>query len=179
MFFIFQVINGTDLFQVRSLTLNPIKGILYWSSVKNDINIIEQSRMDGSDRSTLVGQRDQPLLHSPASKNKLIREKFQEIKQHFFVGLVYDLTTDRLYWVNVESNSVQFYEFKTRNIVTILVRDSNGRPTSVVPYDGLIYYADQEDQAIHKADMSTGKNDTVLRNNTGKNIFNVRKVCGT
>ena len=83
---------------------------------------------------------------------------------------MYDLTTDRLYWVNIESNSVQFYEFKTRNIVTLFVRDSNGRPTSVVPYDGLIFYSDQEDQAIHKADMSTGKNDTVLRNNTGTYI---------
>lgn len=83
------------------------------------------------------------------------------------LGLVYDVPSDRLYWVNLESNTIQFYEFKTQKITTFLVRDGNGRPTSVVPYDGLIFYSDQEDQAIHKADMTTGMNDTVLRNNTG------------
>lgn len=60
--------NGSDLFQVRSLSLNPFKGALYWSAIKNDLHVIEQSRMDGEDRKVLVSQRDQPSLHSPQSK---------------------------------------------------------------------------------------------------------------
>ncbi|KAK6630731.1 hypothetical protein RUM44_002900 [Polyplax serrata] len=148
------VVNGSDLFQVRSLSLNPFKGALYWSAIKNDLHVIEQSRMDGEDRKVLVSQRDQPSLHSPQS-------------------LIYDVPTDRLYWVNVESSSIQYYDFTVNSVVSLVIRGNAARPTSVVPYYGFIYYSDQQDQAIHKANMTTGENDTILRNNTG-NILSIR-----
>ena len=85
----------------------------------------------------------------------------------FFPGLVFDLATDRLYWVNIESSSIQYYDFVNNSVKLLILRGNAARPTSVVPYFGSIYYSDQEDQAIHKADMTTGGNDTVLRNNTG------------
>lgn len=81
--------------------------------------------------------------------------------------MVYDVPTDRLYWVNVESSSIQYYDFTLGSVISLILRGNAARPTSVVPYYGFIYYSDQEDQAIHKADMTTGRNDTILRNNTG------------
>lgn len=75
--------------------------------------------------------------------------------------------------MNVESSSIQYYDFTVNSVVSLVIRGNAARPTSVVPYYGFIYYSDQQDQAIHKANMTTGENDTILRNNTG-NILSIR-----
>jgi integrin beta 2 len=83
-------------------------------------------------------------------------------------GLTYDTSSNRLYWVNIETNTIQFYDFATQAVTTVTIEDNLAHPTAIVPYNGLIFYADQMDQAIHMADMTTGVNNTVLRNNTGQ-----------
>lgn len=78
--------------------------------------------------------------------------------------------------MNVESNTIQFYDFQTSSVKT-LNSSNKARPTAVVPYQGLIFYSDQGDQAIHSANMTTGGNDTILRNNTGT-LDSLRLILG-
>ncbi|XP_046386652.1 prolow-density lipoprotein receptor-related protein 1 isoform X2 [Ischnura elegans] len=135
----------------RSLALDPVRGKLFWSGVKNGVNrvhVVEMASMDGSKRKTLHFQADD-----------------QE-----FTGLTVDMTDRRLYWVN--GNLIQYYEFDGKSFggtakVKTVPLPSLAHPTAAVVYNGLLYYADGNDSAIHTANKTTGEDDKVLRNNTG------------
>jgi hypothetical protein len=75
-----------------------------------------------------------------------------------------DLEDWRLYWVNAETSSVQYYELEFGKVVTVPLES---HPTAAVVYNGFLYYASQDDAAIHVADKTNGEKDRVLRNNTG------------
>lgn len=81
-------------------------------------------------------------------------------------GLVVDHKDNRLYWVNTESNTIQFYDF-----VLLIVKDmpltGPASPTAAVVYNNTLYYADQADSAIHAVDKGDGANHYIVRNNTG------------
>lgn len=62
------VVGPEEVFQIRSLAVDPIRGQLYWSHMRDDQHVIEKSCMDGSQRSVLVSQREVPELVSPQSK---------------------------------------------------------------------------------------------------------------
>jgi hypothetical protein len=74
----------------------------------------------------------------------------------------------RLYWVNTGSDSVQYYDFITSQVKTVHL--NNDRPTAATVYRGKLYYANQDDNAIHVANKTTGADNSILRNNTGKFI---------
>jgi hypothetical protein len=81
-----------------------------------------------------------------------------------------DLEDLRLYWVDVGKNTIQYFDFGTKAVVTVpLIQPF--QPTSVVIYRGSLYYSNQADTAIHVARKTEGENDTILRNNTSKPIL--------
>nr|CAD7418661.1 unnamed protein product [Timema cristinae] len=57
-----------DLFQVKSLAVDPLRGRLFWSHMSDDLHVIEMSAMDGSGRKVLVSQREDADLISPQSE---------------------------------------------------------------------------------------------------------------
>lgn len=79
--------------------------------------------------------------------------------------------------MNTGSDSVQYYDFITNEVKTVHL--NNDHPTAVTVYRGKLYYANQDDNAIHVANKTTGANNSILRNNTGKFIsgFSGLAVC--
>ncbi|XP_047119261.1 low-density lipoprotein receptor-related protein 1 [Schistocerca piceifrons] len=150
--YISAVVGPDDVFQIRSLAVDPLRGGLYWSHMQDSQYVIESSRMDGSERKMIVTQRENPLLVSPQS-------------------LAMDLADWRLYWVNIMTHSVQYYDFKTESVETIQLQP--GQKSALVIYHGLIYYANQDDAAIHIANKTTGLDDVILRSNTA-NVLSLR-----
>jgi hypothetical protein len=51
-----------DLFQVKSLALDPLRGKLYWTKVQSEKHVIEEANMDGSNRQILVPQNEQDSI---------------------------------------------------------------------------------------------------------------------
>ncbi|CAG2062838.1 unnamed protein product, partial [Timema podura] len=141
-----------DLFQVKSLAVDPLRGRLFWSHMSDDLHVIEMSAMDGSGRKVLVSQREDTDLISPQS-------------------LSMDLDSWRLYWVNVESGKIQYYNFNTSLVETVPLK--HDRPSAAVIYNGLLYYANHEDSAIHVCNKTDGENNLILRHNTG-NVLSLR-----
>ncbi|XP_075238130.1 LDL receptor protein 1 isoform X2 [Lycorma delicatula] len=143
-----------EIHQIRSLAADPYKGKLYWSHIKSGgMSAIEGSYMDGSGRHVITTQRDNPELAGVTS-------------------LVVDYDDGRLYWVNTESRTIQYYEFSTKKVTTVPIED-NPSPTAAVVYFGLLYYANQNDGAIHSVDKTSGRNHVIVRNNTG-NVMSLK-----
>ncbi|XP_054274081.1 low-density lipoprotein receptor-related protein 1-like [Macrosteles quadrilineatus] len=141
-------VNDGAFWEIRSLAIDPLRGKMYWSQVyPGGVNSIMAARMDGSDSHMLVSQRDYKILAGVSS-------------------LVVDYKDNRLYWVNTETNTIQFYDF-----VLLIVKDihlSEGvSPTAAVVYNDTLYYADHAEEAIHAVDKNDGSNHYVVRNNTG------------
>lgn len=70
--------------------------------------------------------------------------------------------------MNTGSDSVQYYDFITNEVKTVHL--NNDHPTTATVYRGKLYYANQDDNAIHVANKTTGADNSILRNNTGKFI---------
>ncbi|KDR21144.1 hypothetical protein L798_04073, partial [Zootermopsis nevadensis] len=138
------VIEG-GYFQIRSLALDPVRGKLYWSDWNSDNYSIHQAHMDGNEQKMLVSHRDDQTLHCPQS-------------------LSVDLESRRLYWVNAGRDSVQYYDFITNQVETVHL--NNDHPTAATVYHGMLYYANDDDNAIHVANKTTGADNSILRNNT-------------
>ncbi|KAF4524352.1 hypothetical protein B566_EDAN007528 [Ephemera danica] len=143
-----------DLSQVRSLALDPLRGDLFWSDYKDEKYVIEKSKMDGSDRQVIASQREHHEISSPQS-------------------LCMDLEGWRVYWVNAESNSVQYYDMERRELILVPLSHA-AHPTAAVVYRDNLYYANQADAAIHVAGKTKGEDDRILRNNTD-NLCSVNK----
>jgi hypothetical protein len=63
---------------------------------------------------------------------------------------------------------VQYYDFITNQVESVHL--NNDHPTAATVYRGKLYYASQDDNAIHVANKTTGADNIILRNNTGKFI---------
>lgn len=68
--------------------------------------------------------------------------------------------------MNTGSDCVQYYDFITNQVETVHL--NNDHPTAATVYRGRLYYANQDDNAIHVANKTTGAENVILRNNTGK-----------
>ena len=141
------VYGKNDLKGINSIAINPLKGRIFWpdGSSKSQF-VIQTAAMDGSKRSVLTNNRDNRELDSPAS-------------------LSYDLTSDRLYWTNLNTDKIQYYDFSTKSVHTITFRDL--KPTVITVYKNDILFAAEKQDAILKGDKTVGGNYTFVRNNTG------------
>lgn len=66
--------------------------------------------------------------------------------------------------MNVESHSIQFYDFEKKTVAS-LASSSLKLPSALAVFGDKVYYADQDDTAIHIIDKTTGSQDSILRNN--------------
>ncbi|XP_039297964.1 low-density lipoprotein receptor-related protein 1 [Nilaparvata lugens] len=134
-------------YRIRGLAVDPHRGKIYWSQQKvAGMNDIEASNMDGSDRHTITTQRENKVLSAVCS-------------------LIVDHVDNRLYWVNVESQTIQFYNFIDKSITTVPL-PAGTSPSAATIYDGLLYYADLNDSAIHSVHKTSGSGHEIIRNNT-------------
>ncbi|XP_044727187.1 prolow-density lipoprotein receptor-related protein 1 isoform X2 [Chrysoperla carnea] len=145
------ILENETLPVITSLTVDPTRGQLYFIynnknvTSLNGLHVIEASKMDGSDREILY--QSSSISSGPQS-------------------LYMDLESSRLYWVHTELSKIQYYDFKLKKIQQVPL-ESNIEPVALVVYQGKLYYANQEDSAIHVVDKTTGEGDVILRNNTG------------
>lgn len=72
----------------------------------------------------------------------------------------------RLYWVNVESHTIQFYDFVTKSVASLSTTATTLKsPSSIAVLGDKVYCADQDDASIHVVDKTTGTHDSILRSN--------------
>ncbi|KAB0803781.1 hypothetical protein PPYR_00751 [Photinus pyralis] len=127
--------------EIISLVADPARGKLYWIAVFEGNASIETSAMDASDRTVIVANL------STNSKSLSI-----------------DLPTNRLYWV---SDYEVYYASLEGGDVSKLQLPAQVSIAAAVVYQDYVYYADDDDQSIHKANKSSGNGDVILRNGTG------------
>ncbi|KAL1115245.1 hypothetical protein AAG570_007276, partial [Ranatra chinensis] len=150
--------SWSDGQRILSLAVDPFRGKLYWCHVKSgDLHVIESSRTDGSERRTLVTQKENEDLVETTS-------------------LAVDYNLNRLYWVNVRSKTIQFMELNTLTLKKLPLAE-NAEPRALAVYDGLVYYASGGvagggyGSAIYSCDKTTGANSHVVRSDTGNRTF--------
>ncbi|XP_059475497.1 low-density lipoprotein receptor-related protein 1 isoform X2 [Neocloeon triangulifer] len=144
----FTRIVENDMFDLKSLALDPLRGDLFWSAKNYDFNVIETSKMDGSGRKILTSKPRADSNWAPKS-------------------LSMDLEDLRLYWVDSEQNAIEYYDFKLSDVRKVPLQ-RNAQPSTVVVYHSSIYYSNNFDVAIRVADKTTAENDRILRKNTGQ-----------
>lgn len=126
---------------VTGMTVDPRNGLIYWVQLLHNVSFIKSSAMDGSN----------PI--------KIASNLSQHTK-----SLSLDFESNRLYFVS--DFELYYCELNTKNITKVKL-PSTVTISAVTVYKGLVYYADDGDQAIHSANKTTGDNDILLRNNTG------------
>lgn len=81
-------------------------------------------------------------------------------------GLVVDVKENRLYWVNTDSNSIQYYDHSKQKVKTMQLGVGHS-PTAAIVYNNIVYYAEQTEGAIVAMDKEDGSKAYNVRNNTG------------
>lgn len=177
------ILQGHELPSIKSLALDPTRGQLYFtytfsSNISADfiekIFFLEAANMDGTNRH---------IIHQGVVRYAGLQSKFKLICRvnealmfflNFITGLCMDLESWRLYWVNFEFQSIEYYDFKLKKVMEAVTKSQQQQkfgiiiePSALIVYHDKLYYANQEDSAIHVCDKTTGLNDTILRNNTG------------
>jgi low-density lipoprotein receptor-related protein 1 (alpha-2-macroglobulin receptor) len=138
-----------DVYQVRSMAVDPTKGKLFWSETgrpQQQQHLIFMANMDGSERTILANL----TYHSEDSPK----------------SLTFDIQDNRLYWIDVESHSIQYYNFVTKKIVQLSSNLTTLKlPTALAVLGDQIYCADKDDAAIHVIDKTVGTHNSILRTN--------------
>ena len=149
-------IISTGLYTPKSLAVDPFNGLIYWadhgldsdsdtdSTVTEKKAYIASSRMDGSDRRVLTDGNSNIHLDKPTS-------------------LSLDFHTHRLYWVNVGSATIQYFDILNRTILTVW-DDSQHVDAPLEPFALTVYRDDLLfSSQINNATFIMPKNDTSKR----------------
>ena len=167
--FIFDLIKD-GLTNPRSLAVDPIRGILFWSDHGNEdvddiFNVtttpaprekeayIAASAMDGSNRRIITSLNKNRYLDKPSS-------------------LHMDLQSNRLYWVNTGSATIQFIDLETLNITTIWddARRSGDQPAlephTIALHEDKILFSSHFANSTFIMDKNDGSGRVVLKNHT-------------
>lgn len=96
---------SSKILSPKSLAVHPVRGLLFCVDEENLTGqgvepVIFMSRMDGSDRKVITSKTMNPNLDSPSS-------------------LAMDYELNRLYWVNVDNSSIQYYDIDKDLVVTL------------------------------------------------------------
>lgn len=137
-----------DIYQVKSMAVDPVHGKLFWSEVDRPLqqHAIFMANMDGSERTVLATLAD----HTDDSTK----------------SLSFDTKDRRLYWIDAENQTIQFYDFMTKKIMTLSSNLTTLKsPSALAVLGDRIYCADKNDAAIHVIAKTTGVHDSVLRIN--------------
>ena len=137
-----------DVYQVRSMAVDPAQGKLFWSESDRpqQQHVIFMANMDGSGKTILATQTDHPD-DSPKS-------------------LSFDTKDRRLYWIDAESQTIQFYDLAKKKVDSLSSNLTTlKQPSALAVLGDRIYSADKHDAAIHVINKTTGAHDFILRTN--------------
>ncbi|GBP36075.1 Low-density lipoprotein receptor-related protein 1 [Eumeta japonica] len=138
--------ESAALHNITSLAVDPRRGKLYWSHSVDGFERIEEANEDGSARRTLVTYGADPQLAG-------------------VVGLTIDVNGHRLYWVNSDSATMQYYELGSGKSHTLSV-GGRARPSALEVHGSRLYWADTEEGTLHVCDKDACADDRLLRNGT-------------
>ncbi|CAM4656180.1 unnamed protein product [Lepidochelys kempii] len=130
------VLDG-DLDQPRSLALQPLQGLMYWSEI-GDKPQIEQAGMDGSNRKILIDEG----LGWPT-------------------GLAVDLLSWKIFWSDDKLHCIGSANLDGTGIKVFQLTQIKS-PFSVAVFEDDTYWSDMKTRTVQKVDKKTGKNRTVL-----------------
>ncbi|KAK3521954.1 hypothetical protein QTP70_020467, partial [Hemibagrus guttatus] len=137
------VILDEDLEQPHSLVLLPQKGIMLWSEIGKESQIV-QAGMDGSERKVLLSHG----LNWP-------------------IALAVDIVTDRIYWADEKLKCIGSATMNGEDIRMLQLTETSS-PFSVAVFNDMVYWSDTERHAIHGAHKITGKNHKVILKRPGQ-----------
>ncbi|GFY45676.1 low-density lipoprotein receptor-related protein 1 [Trichonephila inaurata madagascariensis] len=141
-----------DLYNPRSLAVDPFQGLLFWSDHGSIVfdPVIEMSRMDGSKREVLL---------SGSFENKV----------NLAMSLTVDFgsPTDYLYFVDTGVNVIRRMNLETKEVENVLIKEAYlQKPSALTIYYDTLIYATSGDSVVHSVDKMTGQNHTILREAT-------------
>ncbi|XP_066511705.1 very low-density lipoprotein receptor-like [Hoplias malabaricus] len=131
------VLVENDVEELKSLTLLPQKGLMFWTET-GDKPEIERAGMDGSDRQVLV----QDSVQWP-------------------VGLAVDLLQERLYWTDEKLHCIGSAALDGGSIKLLQLMETPS-PFSLAVFGDIIYWSDILRGTIQGAKKATGKEPQVL-----------------
>ncbi|XP_049880284.1 low-density lipoprotein receptor-related protein 1 [Pectinophora gossypiella] len=136
----------TDLHNLTSLAVDPLRGKLYWSATPSSGERIEMANGDGSGRRLLADTHNDPQLAGVTS-------------------LCVDVESNTLYWVNIDSATMQYLDVRTGKITTLPL-GVGARPAALDVYGGEVLWADSEDNTLRACGRLDCSKPRLLRNNT-------------
>ncbi|XP_067627209.1 prolow-density lipoprotein receptor-related protein 1 isoform X1 [Eurosta solidaginis] len=128
---------------VESIALDPANGKMYWIHSERDSKLwlIEQSNLDGSDRS-IIFQHNKTLL-----------------------SLTMDFDSERLYYV-YDNSGIAYYDIVQKSVVETLPSSDVMTISSVTVYNGSIYFPENIQSVIMSCEKDSCQNMNNLRKNT-------------
>ncbi|XP_058879034.1 low-density lipoprotein receptor-related protein 2-like isoform X2 [Acipenser ruthenus] len=139
----YTVVLDEDLEQPRSLVLQPLRGLMYWSEIGGEPQI-ERAGMDGSNRKMLITKG----LGWP-------------------INLALDLLSDRIFWADDKFRCIGSANLDGTDIKLFQLLETPS-PFSLSVFEDVIYWSDTKMRTIQKANKDTGKNRTVLIKRLGQ-----------
>ncbi|XP_045854082.1 low-density lipoprotein receptor-related protein 1B-like isoform X4 [Meles meles] len=131
------IVLGDDLAQPRSLALDPLNGLMYWSEIGGEPQI-EQAGMDGSGRKVLISQG---------------------------LGWPTSIALDRLSWKIFWSDD-KFHCIGSANLdgtgVSMLQLTQITSPFSVAVFEDEVFWSEMKTRTVQRVKKTTGKNRAVL-----------------
>ncbi|XP_041106464.1 low-density lipoprotein receptor-related protein-like [Polyodon spathula] len=139
----YTVVLDEDLEQPRSLVLQPLSGLMYWSEIGGESRI-ERAGMDGSNRKMLITKG----LGWP-------------------INLALDLLSERIFWADDKFRCIGSANLDGTDIKLFQLLETPS-PFSLSVFEDAIYWSDTKTRTIQKANKETGKNRTVLIKRLGQ-----------
>ncbi|KAM6149597.1 prolow-density lipoprotein receptor-related protein 1-like [Erethizon dorsatum] len=139
----YTIVLDDDLTQPRSLALDPLNGLMYWSEIGEKPQI-EKAGMDGSSRKILIDQG----LGRPSS-----------------------ITLDQLSWKIFWSDD-KFHSIGSANLdgtgVSMLQLTQIKNPFSVTVFEDEVFWSEMKTRTVQRVRKMTGKNRAVLIKRSGQ-----------
>ncbi|XP_054720384.1 low-density lipoprotein receptor-related protein 1-like [Uloborus diversus] len=145
-----------ELYNPRSLAVDPFEGLLFWSDHKEENNnhMIEMASMDGSNRRTLISESEDSNLNMP-------------------ISLSIDFQSDikYLYWIDNGNDLIRRMDLRKFQVETVVIKSEFLlKPCALTVYnDDIIFATGPEDNSIYSINNKASSNETIpvlLRNGT-------------
>nr|XP_033771431.1 low-density lipoprotein receptor-related protein 2-like [Geotrypetes seraphini] len=133
----YTVVLDADLDQPRSLVLQPLSGLMYWSEIGAEPQI-ERAGMDGTSREVLIKEK----LGWPT-------------------GLALDLLSWKIYWSDDKLKCIGFASLDGSHIKLIQLKKIQ-RPFSLSVFEDDVYWSEMKARSVQKVNKKTGKNWTLF-----------------
>jgi len=134
-----KVLLWEDVESPRALAVNPHNGHIYWCSASNGGHKIEEARLDGKERRTVIDN----LGH--------------------VTSLVLDYENNWIFFADSLVHTIERVDFKGNNRKRLLSDVPN--PQALTLYSSSIYFGDWFTKSVGRADKNTGQNRTKILDN--------------